>query len=70
MKTIQFNSNSSRKEEKTMDVFFKETLTIEELFAVRGGEEDDDDKSKKQTEDVPDDGHNGSNDHSQEDPLL
>ena len=64
MKTYNLNTANSLNNESSMNHFFKEALTLEELFSIRGGEgtstnSDDDDEKK-----------NGSDDDIQEDPFL
>lgn len=60
MKTIDLNSGNQKVEKNSMNHFFKEALTLEELFSIRGGSSDDDEKKK----------YEGSASDQQEDALL
>ena len=63
MKTFDLNTGNKLNNESSMNHFFKEALTIEELFSVRGGNSDDPSSSD-------DEKKNGSDDDQQEDALL
>jgi len=71
MKTIDLNSGNQAKEMNSMNHFFKEALTLEELFSIRGGNSDSDsdsdsDKEEKETTKK----YEGSDSDHQDDPLL
>jgi hypothetical protein len=64
MKTFDLNTGNKLNNESSMNHFFKEALTIEELFSVRGGNSDNSGSSED------DEKKNGSDDDQQEDALL
>ncbi len=60
MKTINLNTGNQANEMSSMNHFFKEALTLEELFSIRGGNNDDEENKEFQ----------GSDDDQQEDALI
>ena len=67
MKTIDLNSGNQKVGKNSMNHFFKEALTLEELFIIRGGNSDSD--SDKDKEESPEK-YEGSDPDQQDDPLL
>jgi len=66
MKTIVLKSGNQEKETNSMNHFFKEALTLEELFSIRGGEK----KNDKEEEEVNKKKYEGSDCDHQDDALL
>ena len=63
MKTINLNSGNQKEEKNSVNNLFKEALTLEELFSIRGGngDNDNDEEEKK---------YEGSSDDQQDDALI
>jgi len=67
MKTINLNSGNQAKEKNSLNHLFKEALTLEDLFSIRGGNSDSDsDEEEKETTKK----YEGSDGDLQDDPLL
>mgnify|MGYP000131932658 CR=1 FL=1 len=69
MKTIDLNSGNQKVEKNSMNHFFKEALTLEELFSIRGGNSDSDSDNDKEEEGTKKK-YEGSPDDHQDDALI
>ena len=67
MKTINLNTGNQANEMSSMNHFFKEALTLEELFSIRGGNNDNND-DEEETENTKK--FEGSDDGQQDDALI
>ena len=65
MKTIVLKSGNQEKETNSMNHFFKEALTLEELFSIRGGEKNNDEEEEETKKK-----YEGSDCDHQDDALL
>ena len=70
MKTTNFIQTSNDGKNSSLNSFFKDALTIEDLFSIRGGQNDSESDTSSSSSSDDNDGHNGSDDDQQDDATF